>query len=223
MTKPAEMLLLHSSTFRQMECDPSLVTEVVKQLEGHPLSIRLFALRFNQACQSLRALLSEWKKVRTQILKQTQNGDVTLCTSIIVSLQSPSLNDRSHRCQFALGLLCLVSDGLCQAHLNQLVNDEKDELEVLDRLLQAGLVEESVGLKTRRPRLRVLAPIRDFIISTLETSHGHGHGQIRRLKSFIRMRFKFQSWDLGNFQTFPDQQKCSTSYSDIRSLLLMRS
>ncbi|KAH8917648.1 hypothetical protein BT69DRAFT_1338912 [Atractiella rhizophila] len=169
---------------RMKDTEAPVVKEIVKELDYHALSTKLFALRAEKDdYKNLSQLLEEWRLTKTQLLQDAAINDsdsftsnerngcddtdeklkVTPKSSIVLSLSSPLI----FNCVHALLFLVFIShcpDGLRFDHLKDLRVNKHDRQAA--RLLQdVGLVEDPCELLVATKRLRMLAPIREFINS----------------------------------------------------------
>jgi hypothetical protein len=131
---------------------------VLKGLDGHPLSIRLFAANISPHT-SLAVVCQRWQSTRVRMLKQGDGNerDLDLRTSLEVSLNSPRLagNDGSE----LVYLLAILPDGMLVEDVDSFF---KDFGEARRAVLESGLAYEEASC------LRQLVPIKEAIVGMVK-------------------------------------------------------
>lgn len=134
--------------------DPHL-DDLVRAQDGIPLALDLLA----HACQAEPDLSCPWRRWQAEKTEMLQRGDVEdrLCnigTSFELSIAGPRMTADGRR---LLGLLGILPDGIADEDLAALLPEGGD---------RAAAVLIALGLAFRQSgRLRVLAPIREYVAS----------------------------------------------------------
>ncbi|KZT56073.1 TPR-like protein [Calocera cornea HHB12733] len=134
--------------------------ELLAHLDGLPLAIRLMALQ-SKAVKNFtpRLLLAKYEKETTRILKTTGSGRLkSVDVSIRVSLESETMQDEPYA-KGLLGVLSMLPDGAHEDALAEMAPSLEESLtNATSVLLRVGLAYEE------RNRIRVLSPVRDFVL-----------------------------------------------------------
>lgn len=136
----------------------SEVDQLLDITDNIPLAVQLVAtLASSDGCQ---ATLDRWKQEKTALLSVGHGKQSNLETSIKLSLSSPRLESLPHALDL-LSLMSLLSDGISDTDLIQSKPPIPDILKC-----KTTLVRTSLAYLDHGGRLKVLAPIRDYIQMT---------------------------------------------------------
>ena len=139
--------------------DPSL-PGVLKELDGHPLSIKLLAAEA-QGKPDLRGLAADWSDRRADLLRRGVAADdrkTSLRASLDLSLAALDPPSPPHR---LIRLMALLPDGMSEADARTILSDgEPNHAEI-----RAASVLETASLLGRAgDRWRLLAPVRETLL-----------------------------------------------------------
>ncbi|KAF8207072.1 hypothetical protein K438DRAFT_1815632 [Mycena galopus ATCC 62051] len=136
----------------------------ILQLAGNlPLAINLMAnLAAVEGCE---AVLSRWKNDRTTLLRDGHDKLSSLEKSISISLLSTRITS-TEGAQELLSLLSLLPNGLSEAELFETCSQLKNI-----QSCRAALLRTSLAYLDGHKRLRVLTPIREYVLSAYRPSH----------------------------------------------------
>ena len=141
-----------ANTGGRFAADPAL-DALLHDLDGWPLALTLFAYQARFVAE-LEELANAWRTKRTALLsKGVKRRDADLGASIELSLGSRHMTEGARR---LLTLLGLLPDGVRRADLAELL--PPDGPGAASSLRHVGGVAFDEG-----PRLRVLAPVRDYL------------------------------------------------------------
>jgi tetratricopeptide (TPR) repeat protein len=139
---------------KDFSAEPELLDRLLRELDYWALPINLLAHQA-QSEPNLANLAKRWKDERIKVLERA--GGKSKLTSLTASLEmsytSPRLSERARR---LLGLLGYLPDGISPEDLPALMPDGS----------QAAALLRQAGLTVRDVRIRVLAPIREWLIET---------------------------------------------------------
>jgi tetratricopeptide (TPR) repeat protein len=165
--------------------------EVLEELDGHPLSVQLFAANISPY-RSLEVACEEWKQTRVKMLKEGAGNekDSNLAKSVQLSLNSPRLCG-NHGSESAY-LLATLPDGMLVEDAD---NFFKDFGKSREAVLECGLAYEEVSC------LRQLVPIKETIVGmmeekrdTLRRCHGFYLDKATELKKQYDFNIAVPSW-----------------------------
>jgi tetratricopeptide (TPR) repeat protein len=132
--------------------------EVLEELDGHPLSIQLFAANITPY-KPLKTACQQWKETSVKMLKEGAGNekDLNLAKSVQLSLNSPRLcgNNGSE----LVYLLATLPDGMLVEDVDSFF---KDFGEARRAVLESGLAYEEVSC------LRQLLPIKGTIVGMVQ-------------------------------------------------------
>ncbi|KZO89988.1 TPR-like protein [Calocera viscosa TUFC12733] len=139
--------------------EDSKLDELLIRLDGLPLAIRLMASQAKLSEMTPIQLLSAYQKEATRLLKNRGAGRLkSLEVSIQLSLDCRVMTEEPNALQL-LSILCLLPDGVPPEVLPEMMSSAMDIIiTCATALLQVGLAFREQG------RVRVLSPIRDFIL-----------------------------------------------------------
>ncbi|KAJ7263821.1 P-loop containing nucleoside triphosphate hydrolase protein [Mycena rebaudengoi] len=137
----------------------------ILELTGHlPLAISLMASV--SASEGYSSSLSRWKAECTSLVSQGYEKESNLEKSIMISLTSPRMTERTGNLEL-LSILSVLPDGLCEADLTVLNIPIGSILECKSVLLQTSLAYLDCD-----GRLQALSPIREYI-QRFQPPEGH--------------------------------------------------
>ncbi|KZO91834.1 TPR-like protein [Calocera viscosa TUFC12733] len=159
---PLDRLLLDAS--RQIwRCiapnEDTKLDELLTRLDGLPLAIRLMALQAQLNQMTPAQLLGRYEAEATKLLKTRGGGRLkNLEVSIQVSVECKTMTEERNALPL-LSVLCLLPDGVPHDALPEMVPSIWNISSCASVLLQVALIFKEKG------RLRVLSPIRDFVLA----------------------------------------------------------
>ncbi|KZV95548.1 hypothetical protein EXIGLDRAFT_735097 [Exidia glandulosa HHB12029] len=130
---------------------------LMEKLDGVPLALELMA--YLAQLESAPTLLARWEEQRTSMLKR---GLTSLDASIALSANSPRMTDGALK---LLSLLALLPDGVVDSDVGLWAGHIPNSARALATLQQTALVSRHTADEGEgdQRRLRVLAPIREYI------------------------------------------------------------
>lgn len=133
----------------------SEVDQLLEITDNIPLAVQLVAtVAASEGCQ---ATLEQWKFEKTTLLSAGYDKHSNLEISIMLSLSSPRMQASPHATEL-LSLMSLLSDGISDIDLAQSKSPIPDILKS-----KTALIRTSLAYVDRTGRLKVLAPIREYI------------------------------------------------------------
>jgi hypothetical protein len=140
--------------------DDSEVDQLLEITDNIPLAIQLIATIASSESEGCRATLERWKVEKTALLSAGHDKRSNLEISIMLSLSSPRMASLPHAVDL-LSLMSLLSDGILDSDLAQ---SKPPIPEILK--CKTTLIRTSLAYVDHAGRLKVLAPIRDYIHKT---------------------------------------------------------
>ncbi|KAG0152118.1 hypothetical protein CROQUDRAFT_85830 [Cronartium quercuum f. sp. fusiforme G11] len=136
------------------------------ELDYYPLAIRLVASATSASDRDVRRLKIRWKEEQARWSKAEDEQASALDLAISYSLHSRLLIKADHAPKrlYALQLIASVPDGLSAVAMEDLLHLKADELN-LQKALDGGLLTSLISEDQHSARYRMLAPIREYILS----------------------------------------------------------
>ena len=133
----------------------NLVSNILKQLDFHPLSITLLATVAHRNRWDCDRLIHEWDAHHTQLLWTAHNQ--SLGSTIELSLASPTLQELGPHAHDLLGIIAFFPQGVDENNLNWLFPTISNAQQMFERFCVLSLTYRSKGFIT------MLAPLRDYL------------------------------------------------------------
>lgn len=130
------------------------VDDVLKQLDGHPLSITLLATVAHRNKWDNNRLAREWKQRQTGVLNMGHNR--SLASAVELSLASPMFKELGPNARELLGVIAFLPQGVDENNLNWLFPSISNKTAILDTFCVLSLTYRNNGFIT------MLAPLRDY-------------------------------------------------------------
>ena len=131
------------------------MSDVLKQLDCHPLSITLLATVAQDNGWDTSRLKTEWERQRTGVLQVQHSG--SLATTIEPSLTSPMFRGLGPQARSLLEVIAFFPQGINEKNTNRLFPTTPDVLNILNSFYTLSLTYRNSGFIT------MLAPLRDHL------------------------------------------------------------
>ncbi|KAJ7788866.1 hypothetical protein B0H14DRAFT_2397960 [Mycena olivaceomarginata] len=139
------------------------VEKVLQLTDNMPLAVTLMAHLVNT--EDCSTLISRWETERTSLLSHGYDQGSNLELSILLSLSSPRITAIPQSKQL-LSLLAIVPDGLSDTELLQ------SHLPIQNILgCKSALLRTALAYSADRKRLRLLVPVREYMLKFYPPSH----------------------------------------------------
>jgi hypothetical protein len=187
--------------------EPAEVDKVLALTDNMPLAISLLAnLADTEGCSTV---LSRWQQEKTSLISNGYDKRSNLDLSIALSLSSPRLSSLSQAKEL-LSLLSMLPDGLSDADLIQ------SKLPLSNILgCKAALIGTSLAYSTQQKRLRVLVPIREYMLKS-QPPRNH---LIQPLLKHFRELLEFHQEHHGTLSGSSSVVRLSSNLVNIQSIL----
>jgi tetratricopeptide (TPR) repeat protein len=133
----------------------SIITNLLKRLDFHALSITLLATVASHNAWDYDQLVDEWNTQRVLLLQTEYNGG--LAETIELSLSSPTFCSLGPNARDFLGVIAFFPQGVNEKNLDWLFPTISDRKNMFDTFCRLSLTYRSNGFVT------MLSPIRDYL------------------------------------------------------------
>ncbi|KZT51077.1 hypothetical protein CALCODRAFT_153190 [Calocera cornea HHB12733] len=183
------------------------LADLLRGLDGLPLAINLMAHRGQNMSPTL--LVDTYTRIKTSLLTRGQPTRLTsLQFSIELSLNSPSMKSAPNALRL-LSLMCLLPDGIAMAKLDHMLPSMQCATEAALVLIEAALV------LSEAEHLRVLSPIRDFVLE----KYPPGEPELTDLRNAI-MEITWNSDRIGTSRSKEAIALLSAQFGNIHTVIL---
>ena len=139
-----------------------LITNILKQLDFHPLSVTLLATVARHNKWDTDRLASEWDERHTDMLQIEPNK--SLAATIELSLSSSAFRELGRNARDLLGVVAFFPQGVCENNVDWLFPTIANRKSIFDKLCVLSLAYRRNGFIT------MLAPFRDYLSPKNPTS-----------------------------------------------------
>ena len=144
--------------FYDIYCDsgrPDIINDLLRQLDFHPLSIKLLATTASRNMWDCDELVEEWESRRAQVLRTDYNE--SLAATMELSLASPTFRKLGPDARELLGIVAFFPQGIDRNNLDWLFPTIPDRKNIFDKFSVLSLTYRNDSFIT------MLAPIRDYL------------------------------------------------------------
>jgi tetratricopeptide (TPR) repeat protein len=132
-----------------------IINDLLKRLDFHALSIKLFATAASHNGWDHDRLVTEWNAQRVKVLQTDYNE--SLAATIELSLTSPTFHSLGPDARDLLGVVAFFPQGIAEHNLDWLFPTFLNRKNVFDKFCTLSLAYRNSGFIT------MLAPIRDYL------------------------------------------------------------